>query len=305
MRAAGGPASLSSEGVCVSTQRQHQHHVLAAGRVALVTGASSGIGEAFARALAARGMRLVVTGRDEGRLQRVADDIAVRYGVRVERIVLDLAEPDAPERLKAGVDGFGLVPDLLVNNAGAGFIGTFTRLPLDEQLGVIRVNVEALVAITGLFLPAMLARGSGGIINTSSAAGLQPLPHYAVYGASKAFVNSFSQALWAEVRGRGVRVLAVCPGPVADTRFGERAGGSSLEKFPGLTNARRLPREQVVAEALRAFEKSSPLVVPGLTNRLLSGMAGLAPRRLQLLVTERIFRPISRAAEREMPGQTP
>lgn len=275
------------------------------GRVALITGASSGIGEAFARALGARGMQLLLTGRDEGRLQRVADDVAARYGVRVERLVLDLAEPDASERLKAAADGFGLVPDLLVNNAGAGFIGTFARLPLAEQLGVIRVNVEALVAVTGLFLPAMLARGSGGIINTSSAAGLQPLPHYAVYGATKAFVNSFSLALWAEVRGQGVRVLAVCPGPVADTRFGERAGGSSLDQFPGMVIRGRLPREQVVAEALRAFEKGSPLVVPGVANRVLSTLAGLVPRRLQLLATERAFRPTSTAAARDLPARAP
>jgi short-subunit dehydrogenase len=289
----------------MSTQQQQQGQVLGAGRVALITGASSGLGEAFAQALGARGMRLLLTGRDATRLQRVADDVAARYGVQVERVVIDLAEPEAPERLKAAADGFGLTPDLLVNNAGAGFIGTFTRLPLDEQLGVIRVNVEALVAITGLFLPAMLARGSGGIINTSSAAGLQPLPHYAVYGATKAFVNSFSQAMWAEVRGKGVRVLAVCPGPVADTRFGERAGGSPLEKFPGLTTVRRRPRERVVADALRAFERGSPLVVPGLANRVLSVMAGLVPRRLQLRVTERIFRPTSAAAEQELPKRMP
>jgi short-subunit dehydrogenase len=287
----------------VGTQRQQQDQVLRAGRVALITGASSGIGEAFAQALGARGLHLIVTGRDEGRLAQVAEAVATRHGVRVERVVIDLAERDAPEQLKAAVDGFGLVPDLLVNNAGAGFIGTFTRLPLDEQRGIIRVNVEALVAVTAQFLPAMLARGSGGIINTSSAAGLQPLPYYAVYGATKAFVNSFSQALWAEVRGQGVRVLAVCPGPVADTRFGKRTGGSSLDQFPGMSTSGRLSREQVVAEALRAFEKASPLVVPGLTNRVFLGLAGLVPRRLQLFVMERAFRPTSEAAAREIPNR--
>ena len=287
----------------MSRPRHQQDEILRAGRVALITGASSGIGEAFAHAIGGRGVRLILTGRDDARLQRVAEEVAARRSVQVDRIAIDLREPDAPERLKAAVDSLGLSPDLLVNNAGAGFIGTFTRLPLDEQLGVIRVNVEALVASTGLFLPAMVERGMGGIINTSSAAGLQPLPHYAIYGATKAFVNSFSQSLWAEVRGKGVRVLAVCPGPVADTRFGERAGGSSLEKFPGLAENRRLPREQVVAEALRAFERADPLLVPGLTNRMLSGVAGLVPRRVQLLFTERMFRPTSAAAERNIPGQ--
>jgi len=275
----------------VSTQRDRAGPLLVAGRVALVTGASSGIGEAFARALGARGLQLIVTGRDEGRLATVADEIAARHGVRVERVVVELAEPDGPERLKSAVDGFALVPDLLVNNAGAGLIGTFSELSLDGQLATIRVNVEALVALTGLFLPAMLERGRGGIVNTSSAAGLQPLPHYAVYGATKAFVNSFSQALWAEVRGRGVRVVAVCPGPVAETRFGQRAGGSSRLAMPGLAKVRELPREAVVGAALRSLERGDSLVVPGLANRLIAGAAGLVPRRLQLIATERVLRP--------------
>lgn len=272
--------------------REDQHGpLLATGRVAIVTGASSGIGEAFARALGARGLQLVLTGRDADRLAAVAEEVAAANKVRVEQVVLDLAETDGPARLKAAVDGFGLVPDILVNNAGAGVIGTFTELPLDAQLATIRVNVEALVMLTGLFLPDMLARGRGGIINTSSAAGLQPLPHYAIYGATKAFVNSFSQALWAEVRGQGVRVIAVCPGPVADTRFGQRAGGSSLDKFPGLSENRQLPREQVVAQALHGLERGDPLVVPGTANRVLAGLAGFVPRKLQLVVTERAFRP--------------
>jgi short-subunit dehydrogenase len=261
--------------------------------VALVTGASSGIGETFARALGSRGLQLILTGRDEGRLSRIADEIAATCNIRVERVVVDLASPGGPEQLKAAVDGFGLSPDVLVNNAGVGFIGTFTTWPLDAQLDTVRVNVEAVVALTGLFLPAMLARGRGAIINTSSAAGLQPLPYYAVYGATKAFVNSFTQAIWAEVRGRGVRVIAVCPGPVSGTRFGERAGGSSRTAFAALTRRRDVDvsRETVVEAALNGLERGVPLVVPGLTTRVLTTVAGLVPRRLQLLVTERAFRP--------------
>ena len=275
----------------MSAHAQQQRPLLAPGRVALVTGASSGIGEAFARTLGARGLTLVLTGRDTGRLATVASEVAAASNVQVEQVVVDLAEPDGPADLKAQMDALGLVPDVLVNNAGAGLIGSFTELPLDAQLATIRVNIEALVMLTGLFLPDMLARGEGGIINTSSAAGLQPLPHYAIYGATKAFVNSFSQALWAEVRGRGVRVVAVCPGPVADTRFGQRAGGSSLEKIPGLATSRRVPREYVVDVALRSLERNDPLVVPGLANRMLAGLAGCVPRTLQLVVTERAFRP--------------
>jgi len=265
--------------------------LLDAGRVALITGASSGIGEGFARALGARGLQLILIGRDELRLRAVVNQLRERHQIRVESILIDLAEPDAPERLKTAVDQLGLSPDILVNNAGIGAIGAFADLSLERQLDMMRVNVEALTALTALFLPAMLQRGYGGIVNVSSAAGLQPLPYYAVYGASKAFVNSFSQALWAEVRTSGVRVIAVCPGPVADTRFGERAGGSSLGKFPGLAARRLQPREAVVAEALGGLSRGAPLVVPGFTNRLLARLAGYVPRRMQLIVTERIFRP--------------
>jgi short-subunit dehydrogenase len=275
--------------------------LLVSGRTAVVTGASSGIGEAFARALGERGLQLVLTGRDASRLGRVADEIAAANGIRDEQVIVDLAVPGAPERLKAAVDEAGLTPDVLVNNAGAGIIGSFTRLPLEGQLNVIRLNVEALVALTSLFLPGMLARGRGGIVNVSSASGLRPLPHYAVYAASKASVNSFSQALWAEVRGRGVRVVAVCPGPVADTRFGERAGGSSLSRFPALAARRRLPRETVVAQALRGLERGDPLVIPGLTNRIIAGLAGVVPRRLQLLATERVLRPAGTGGGRDGP----
>lgn len=277
---------------------------LTAGRVAIITGASSGIGEAFAKALGARGLRLVLTGRDATRLAAVADEITSTFQVQVDQVLVDLSDPDGPSQLKAAVDALGIEPDILINNAGAGFIGTFTALPLDGQLAAIRVNVEALVALTGLFLPRMLERGDGAIINTSSAAGLQPLPHYAIYGATKAFVNSFTQALWAEVRGRGVQVVAVCPGPVADTRFGERAGGSSLDKFPGLAESRKMPRERVVAEALAGLERGDPLVVPGFANRLLAGLATFVPRRLQLVATERVFRPKGRGAPSSSDGRT-
>jgi short-subunit dehydrogenase len=262
-----------------------------AGRVALVTGASSGIGEGFARALAARGLRLILTGRDPDRLARVADQAGAAGRVHVEQIVLDLAQPDAPAWLKAAVDALGARPDVLINNAGGGLVGTFAELPLDAQLNMIRVNVEALVALTGLFLPDMLARRRGGIVNVSSAASFQPIPHFAVYAASKAFVTSFSEALWAETRASGVTVVALCPGPVGDTRFGERAGESPLNRSQTLARNRSQPREVVVAQALRALERGDLQVLPGLTNRVLAVLAGFAPRRLQLRATERLFRP--------------
>ncbi|MFN8633523.1 MAG: SDR family oxidoreductase [Chloroflexota bacterium] len=265
--------------------------LLAPGRVALVTGASSGIGEAFAKALGGRGLNLVLTGRDGDQLARIAGEIEAFSAVHVERLTADLAEPDAPERIGLAVDALGLSPDLLVNNAGGGLLGSFAALPLDRQLQMIRVNVEALVGLTGLFLPPMLARGRGGIVNVSSSAGHQPLPHFAVYAATKAFVTSFSEALWAEVRGRGVRVVAVCPGPVADTRFGLRAGESPMSKIPMLARFRQQPRERVVAQALQALERGDPLAMPGLTNRAIAGASSVVPLRVRLRVTELLFRP--------------
>jgi short-subunit dehydrogenase len=268
-----------------------RRRLLSAGAVALVTGASSGIGEAFARALGGRGLTLVLTGRDEAQLGRIAGEITETCQVRVEHVVADLAEPRGPELVKAAVDGLGLTPDVLVNNAGGGLLGSFAALPLDAQRRMIRVNVEALVGLTGLFLPSMLARGRGGVVNVSSTAGSHPIPHFAVYAATKAFVTSFSEALWAEVRGRGVSVVAVCPGPVANTRFGLRAAAHAGNRMPALAAGRALPREAVVAQALGALERGDPLVVPGLTNRILTGLASLAPRRLQLYATELLFRP--------------
>jgi short-subunit dehydrogenase len=259
--------------------------IVQAGRVALVTGASSGIGEGFADALAARGMQLILTGRDEQRLQAVCTRLRERHQIRVEPVLVELSDPDGPERLKAAADGLGLTVDLLVNNAGIGAVGPFADTSLDHVLQLLRVNLEALVVLTSFYLPEMLARGSGGIINVSSTAGFQPLPHFALYSASKAMVTSFTQALWAETEGTGVRILAFCPGPVDNTRFREHAGGRSP-----FADRRSQPREVVVADAIRAFERGDPLVIPGFVNNLLATVVSFAPRRPQLLLTARVFK---------------
>lgn len=255
------------------------------GKSALVTGASSGIGEAFASALAGRGMALLLAARSEERLRTIAEGLAAQYSVRIETVSIDLAERDAPRRLQEAAEGRGFEPDLLVNNAGVGILAPFADVPLDRQLEQVRLNIEALVALTGLYLPRMLARRSGGVINIASSAAFQPVPYFAVYAASKAFVLSFSEGLWAEARRQGVRVVAVAPGPVADTRFGERA-----EMATAFDELRAIPREQVVADALRALERGRPSVVPGLTTSIGARAVGFIPRRLQLAMTERLFR---------------
>jgi short-subunit dehydrogenase len=259
--------------------------LIEAGRIALVTGGSSGIGEGFAQALAARGLQVIVTGRNEERLQAVSRGLRERHRVRVESVNIELDEPGAPERLKAAVENLGMTPDLLVNNAGIGAVGAFQNTTLDHALQLLRVNIEALVVLTRLYLPEMLARRSGGIINVSSTAGFQPLPHFALYSASKAMVTNFSQALWGELEGTGVHVMAFCSGPVDNTRFRHNAGGRSP-----FADRRSQPREVAVATAIRAFERGDPLVVPGLVNGLLAQAAMYTPLKPRLLVLNRVFR---------------
>ena len=255
-------------------------------RAALVTGASSGIGEAFAQALAARGTSLLLAARSEDRLRALANDLAARHDLRVEVVPVDLADRDGPRRLQAAADERGFEPDLVVNNAGLGRLGRFVEGPLERQLEMVHLNVEALVALTGLYLPRMVARRSGAILNVASTAAFQPLPHFAVYAASKAFVMSFSAALWAEHRRDGVRVMALCPGPVADTRFGE--GGANESRF--FHDVRAMPREAVVEYALRALDHNKPIATPGLSNRLIGLAVNAFPRRLQLTLSEHMFR---------------
>ena len=184
------------------------------GTRAIVTGASWGIGEAFAEALAARGADLLLVARSEARLRALADDLAERHGVRVEVVAVDLGDPDGPRRLIEAADALGFEPTLLVNNAGIGVLGPFEDLPLERAREMIRLNVLALTDLTYRVLERMQARGGGAIVNVASASAFQPLPNYGVYAATKAFVVSFTAALWAECREHGVRVVAVCPGPV-------------------------------------------------------------------------------------------
>src|SRR5262245_32336244 len=166
-------------------------------RTALVTGASSGIGEAFAHALASRSMNLLLTAlpADQQLLENIAQDLSSRHGIRTAVVVMDLATPGAASLLQSEADRLGFDPDLLVNSAGFGIVGRFVDSRLEDQLGMVRVNVEALVSLVGLYLPRMVARGHGDIINVASTAALSPLPYFGVYAACKAFVLSFSNAL--------------------------------------------------------------------------------------------------------------
>ncbi|HEY6236260.1 MAG TPA: SDR family oxidoreductase, partial [Candidatus Elarobacter sp.] len=185
---------------------------------ALITGASSGIGEAFARALAARGEDLVLVARSAERLEALAAELSAKHGVRAHVLPADLSDPKAVDALVAELTARGLTVTTLINNAGFGTHGEFASLDAARERDEVIVNVLAPVQLTHALLPAMVARKSGAIVNVGSTASFQPVPYMAVYGATKAFLLSFSEALAEEVRAHGVRVVALCPGQT-DTAF--------------------------------------------------------------------------------------
>jgi len=254
------------------------------GKTALITGASSGIGRVFALALAERGMSLVLVARSEERLRELAEEVSRRYGVRAEVIVADLSQDQAALRIQQEVQQRGLEIDLLVNNAGFGANGYFETLSPERDHQQVMVDVAAVVDLTHAFIPSLLERArEAAIINVASTAGFQPVPYMAVYGASKAFVLSFSQALAEEYRTRGLRVLALCPG-ATETNFFAIAG-----EFASV--GRRRTSEQVVASALRALEQGRTVVVDGRLNAFAAQMARLAPRRLVTRIAGLAVRP--------------
>jgi short-subunit dehydrogenase len=254
----------------------------------LVTGASSGIGEQFALQLADLGYDLILVARREDRLRALAGQISSK-GSRAEVLATDLSDPDAVQALPLRVAELGLEVDILVNNAGFGTAHRpFAETPFESQTGQIRVNCEALVALSHAFLPAMLERRSGAIINVASTAGMQPLPYEAVYSASKAFALNFSDALHMEVAAAGVEVLAVNPGPVP-TEWQEVAGLNGMPK--GLPE---ISAEQVARESIEAARKGKRSIIPGRGMRFAMAVTAPSPRALKLRVMERANRPGSK-----------
>lgn len=253
------------------------------GEVALVTGASSGIGAEFAKQLSARGYEVILVARRTERMQ----ELATQLGGGSHVIGCDLAsEADA---LPAKVAALGVEVDLLVNNAGFGTHGRFAVIEPRRDAEQVRLNCEALVTLTHAFLPAMLARRRGGVITIASTAGMQPIPFEVTYSASKAFARAFSDALSAELRGRGVRVLCVNPGPVP-TEWQEAAGYAPdyLPPVPGKISA-----EQVARESLAAYERGRRSIIPGAVIRWYMRINRPAPVAIKLRVLERMYRPRS------------
>ncbi len=241
-----------------------------AGR-AVVTGASAGIGTAVAARLAAAGFDLLLVARRAERLEALAAELRAKHGRDVKLLALDVARDDAAQELLAAA------PDatVLVNNAGVGRFGPALTTPAEEQAQQVRLNCEALTRLTLAFLPGFVERRRGVIVNLASIAGFQPVPYFAVYGATKAYVLSFSQALDAEVRAQGVRVVAVCPGPVP-TEFQSIAGSPDARHTPGI--ARRTP-EQVADVCLRAIRRPRPIAIPAPFHALMWWFQRLIPRR--------------------------
>ena len=242
---------------------------------ALITGASAGLGEGFARALAADGHDLILTARRADRLEALAAELRTRHGVAVHVLAADLADSVAPAQLMAEIAAAGLSVDTLINNAGYGLRGAVAALDADAQLGIIDVNCRALVALARAVLPGMIARKDGGILNIASTAAFQPGPWMAVYYASKAFVLSFSEALHEEVREHGVRVAALCPGPT-HTEFADRAGMTDMALFTKLASA----PDVVVRDGLAALKGNQAVKVSGAMNAVMAESIRFTPRAL-------------------------
>lgn len=241
-------------------------------RRALITGASSGIGEAFARRLARDGYDLTLVARGVAALEALAKELRESRGVAVEVLAADLTAPDELHAVEVRVAAEPVV-DLLVNNAGFGTAGPFAASEIDREEQEIRLNVLALVRLSRAALGVMLARGSGALINVSSLAALQPYPFGATYAATKAFVNSFTEALYEELRGSGVRVQVLCPG-FTRTRFQETAGidADSVPRFAWMES------EAVVDASLAGLERGELVCVPGAGYRALALATGIIPR---------------------------
>ena len=246
---------------------------------ALVTGASSGIGAEIARELARRGHGLTLVARREDRLKALADELAQAHSVRVEVMAADLTDADSRGELPTLLEARGLNVDVLVNNAGFTTMGPVHRADRAAELALVRTNVEAVVDLCTLFVPGMVTRHRGAVLNTASTAAFQPLPGQAGYGASKAFVLSYGRALGAELRGTAVSVTTLCPGPV-ETGFAEAAGMTDQEAAESLPKIMWIPAQDVARAAVEGLAAGRSVVIPGTANRAAAGLAHLTPKAL-------------------------
>ena len=256
-----------------------------ANKSALVTGASAGLGEEFALQLAELGVtRLAITARRGDRLEELKTTLTARHpGIYVDMITADLATREGVTQLLTSLEQSGFAPDILINNAGLGDLGTFETSAPDRAEAMMAVNIVALTRITQWALPAMLAKKAGWICNVGSTAGFIPLPTFAVYGATKAYANSFSEALRVELHGSGVHVLALCPGPV-ETEFGAVASRANSRRKFAPPAWLCVTKAEVVRQTLAALEAGCARLVPGLLVRFPMLLAESMPRWILRLI---------------------
>ena len=253
------------------------------GSTALITGASSGIGAALARELAGRGFGITLVARREEPLREIAAELSGRHGVRVEAFACDVGEPAGRDELAAKVEASGLRVAVLANNAGWGTYKPFAEVERERVLAEVRVNGEAVVDLTARWLPGMVERGEGAVLVTASTAAFQPLPGNAVYAAGKSFALSFAEALHQEVRGRGLTVTALCPGPV---KTGFQDASDAHDFSSNMPKPLWRSPEQVAAAAVEGLERGKRVVVPGVPNRLLGTIGRLSPRAVVVRVMD-------------------
>jgi short-subunit dehydrogenase len=249
----------------------------------LVTGASSGIGLELARCFAAEGSRLILVARNTPALENLAGELRRDYKVEAIVLTADLSLPETPGKMFSELKGRGIVVDVLVNNAGFGAHGLFSELPLQRQIELIQVNVTALTELTGLFLPGMVERHRGGVLNVASVAGFVAGPGMAVYFATKAFVLSFSEALAGELAGTGIKVTALCPGPTG-TNFGKVANFNNNSR---LVRVAKMTAKDVAQQGHRDFRGGRVVAVSGWRNRLLVLLIRFTPRLLVRRITRK------------------
>jgi len=258
------------------------------GQTALVTGASAGIGVDLAECFASDGYNVIVTARTESALHQVAGRLAQTYAVTATPIAADLGAIGSGQALANDIRARGLAVDVLVNNAGYGKAGAFAGSDAAEQLGMLDLNVRALVELTHIYWPGMLASRRGGILNVASTAAFQPGPLMAVYYASKAFVLSFSEALWEEARDTGVKVSCLCPGPTT-SKFRERAGtGKTRLSRTGTP----MPSMTVARMGYQAWQNNTRVIVTGSRNRIMARLVPFLPHSTTLRIVRNLQSPI-------------
>ncbi|GIP25654.1 short-chain dehydrogenase [Paenibacillus sp. J23TS9] len=265
------------------------------GKVALVTGASTGIGKAYASELAAKGSHVIVVARSKDKLETLAKELSSKYGIKAYALPADLSKPGAVRLLAEQIAELGLNVNILINNAGFGTHGRFEEISSEREQEMISLNVASLVDMTHQFLPYMQQQKNGIIVNVASLGSFQSIPYMATYAATKAFVLSFTESVFAENRHLGVRVLALCPG-TTKTEFFDVIGTTEM---PGGING---TPKSVVKAGFRGIEKGRSYIIDGTSNYWLAQSVRFLTRKFTVIMTERMTRPASSKTAASIPA---